>query len=72
MSLRQITQNPFIHWFRFFFSGLIGGVILALVGLFGRVHAQSTEELTKNLPPRLETEGVLYEFKSLRDGGLPP
>ncbi|MGA1330183.1 MAG: S8 family serine peptidase [Bacteroidia bacterium] len=72
MSLRQITQNPFFHWSRFFFGGLIGGVILALVGLFGRVHAQSTEELTKNLPPRLETEGVLYEFKSLRDGGLPP
>ena len=72
MSLRQITQNPFTHWSRCYFGGLIGVVILAMVGLFGQVHAQSTEELPKNLLPRLETEGVLYEFKSVRNGGLPP
>ena len=36
------------------------------------LQAQSTSVLPSYLPMRLETEGVVAEFKALRPGGLPP
>ena len=36
------------------------------------LQAQSTSVLPSYLPMRLETEGVVAEFKALRSGGLPP
>jgi len=50
-------------------------VWLVLLGLGwspGFLQAQSTSVSPSYLPMRLETEGVVAEFKALRTGGLPP
>ncbi|MFM9061173.1 MAG: S8 family serine peptidase, partial [Bacteroidota bacterium] len=61
------------------FDGIFGGRMgviavtwMIFLVLGSRVFAQSSEEPPKNLPRRIQTEGILAEFKALRNGGLPP
>ena len=56
-------------------SVLFFGVLVGLLGWGwspGFLLAQSPSVLPSYLPVRLETEGVVAEFKALRSGGLPP
>lgn len=56
-------------------SVLFFGLSVVLLGLGwspGFLLAQSPSVLPSYLPVRLETEGVVAEFKALRSGGLPP
>ena len=51
------------------------GLSVVLLGLGwspGFLLAQSPSVLPSYLPVRLETEGVVAEFKAIRSGGLPP
>ncbi|NBW32961.1 MAG: hypothetical protein EBR22_03280, partial [Cytophagia bacterium] len=52
--------------------GLILGFLLGFVYHSSHLWAQAPSTLPLTLPWRLETEGVVAEFKSLRTGGLPP
>ena len=65
-DMGNLHSRP-IHCF-----GLILGFLLGFVYHSSHLWAQALSTLPLTLPWRLETEGVVAEFKSLRTGGLPP
>jgi len=65
-DMGNLHSRP-IHCF-----GLILGFLLGFVYHSSHLWAQAPSTLPLTLPWRLETEGVVAEFKSLRTGGLPP